>query len=109
MTAIRCCRYEKDHTHRSLHDVYYRDSISIPVLSQCPESVQVGIPLKCSIDSNFPAGTTFDVAMYQSGYTATPVKSQTMTIQENNPTQYLDTGYQGITRWAIQGGDRFRG
>ena len=59
----------------------------------CPESVQVGIPLKCSIDSNFPAGTTFDVAMYQSGYTATPVKSQTMTIQENNPTQYsiLDT------------------
>jgi len=59
----------------------------------CPESVQVGIPLKCSIDSNFPAGTTFDVAMYQSGYTATPVKSQTMTIQENHPTQYsiLDT------------------
>ncbi len=59
----------------------------------CPASVQVGIPLKCSIDSNFPAGTTFDVAMYQSGYTATPVKSQTMTIQENNPTQYsiLDT------------------
>jgi hypothetical protein len=59
----------------------------------CPESVQVGIPLKCSIDSNFPAGTTFDVNMYQSGYTATPVKSQTMTIQENNPTQYsiLDT------------------
>ena len=59
----------------------------------CPESVQVGIPLKCSIDSNFPAGTTFDINMYQSGYTATPVKSQTMTIQENHPTQYsiLDT------------------
>jgi hypothetical protein len=59
----------------------------------CPESVQVGIPLKCSIDSNFPSGTTFDVNMYQSGYTATPVKSQTMTIQENHPTQYsiLDT------------------
>ncbi len=69
----------------------------------CPESVQVGIPLKCSIDSNFPAGTTFDVNMYQSGYTATPVKSQTMTIQENHPTQY--SIYQGITRWAIQGGD----
>jgi hypothetical protein len=60
---------------------------------RCPESVQVGVPLKCSIDSNFPAGTTFDVIMYQSGYTATPVKSQTMTIQENHPTQYsiLDT------------------
>jgi hypothetical protein len=59
----------------------------------CPESVQVGIPLKCSIDSNFPAGTTFDVVMYQSGYTATPVKGQSVTIQENQPTQYsiLDT------------------
>jgi hypothetical protein len=59
----------------------------------CPESVQVGIPLKCSIDSNFPAGTTFNVVMYQSGYTATPVKSQSVTIQENQPTQYsiLDT------------------
>ena len=33
----------------------------------CPESVQVGLPLKCSIDSNFPAGTTFDVVVYQSG------------------------------------------
>jgi hypothetical protein len=59
----------------------------------CPESVQVGVPLKCSIDSNFPAGTTFNVVMYQSGYTATPVKSQSVTIQENHPTQYsiLDT------------------
>jgi hypothetical protein len=59
----------------------------------CPESVQVGIPLKCSIDSNFPAGTTFNVVMYQSGYTATPVKSQSVTIQENHATQYqiLDT------------------
>jgi hypothetical protein len=59
----------------------------------CPETVQVGIPLKCSIDSNFPAGTTFDVDMYQTGYTATPVKSQSVTIQENHPTQYsiLDT------------------
>jgi hypothetical protein len=59
----------------------------------CPDSVQVGIPLKCSIDSDFPAGTTFDVVMYQSGYTATPVKSQSVTIQENHATQYsiLDT------------------
>jgi hypothetical protein len=59
----------------------------------CPESVQVGIPLKCSIDSNFPAGTTFDVVMYQSGYTATPLRRQAVTIQENHATQYqiLDT------------------
>jgi hypothetical protein len=54
----------------------------------CPETVQVGLPLKCSIDSNFPAGTTFDVVMYQSGYTATPLKRQSVTIQENQASQY---------------------
>ena len=60
---------------------------------RCPESVQVGIPLKCEIDSNFPAGTTFDVVMYQSGYTATPLRRQAVTVQENHATQYqlLDT------------------
>jgi len=59
----------------------------------CPESVQVGLPLKCSIDSNFPAGTTFDVVMYQSGYTATPLLRKSVTIQEDHATQYqlLDT------------------
>ena len=59
----------------------------------CPESVQVGLPLKCSIDSNFPAGTTFDVVMYQSGYTATSLRRQAVTVQENHATQYqlLDT------------------
>jgi hypothetical protein len=62
----------------------------------CPESVQVGIPLKCSVDSNFPAGTTFDVVMYQSGYTATPVKGQSVTIQENHPTQYSILNTKGL-------------
>jgi hypothetical protein len=54
----------------------------------CPESVQVGLPLKCSVDSNFPAGTTFDVVFYQSGYTATPIDRKTVTIQENHATLY---------------------
>ena len=54
----------------------------------CPESVQVGLPLKCSIDSNLPAGTTFDIAFYQSGYTATPISRQSVTIQDNQATQY---------------------
>lgn len=59
----------------------------------CPETVQVGLPLKCSIDSNFPAGTTFDVVVYQSGYTATPLRRQAVTIQENHAIQYqlIDT------------------
>ena len=55
---------------------------------RCPETVQVGLPLKCEIDSNLPAGTTFDVVVYQSGYTATPLKRQKTTIQENHLTQY---------------------
>ena len=65
---------------------------------KCPESVQVGLPLKCELDSNFPAGTTFDVVIYQSGYTATPLKRQTVTIQENTQTLYqvFDTkGFPG--------------
>jgi len=54
----------------------------------CPESVQVGLPLKCSLDSNFPAGTTFDIVFYQSGYTATAISHQSVTIQDNQATQY---------------------
>jgi hypothetical protein len=54
----------------------------------CPESVQVGLPLKCSIESNLPAGTTFDLAFYQSGYTATPISKQSVTIQDSHATQY---------------------
>jgi hypothetical protein len=60
---------------------------------RCPETVQVGLPLKCEIDSNFPAGTTFDVVVYQSGYTATSLRRQSVTVQENHATQYqlIDT------------------
>jgi hypothetical protein len=56
---------------------------------RCPESVQVGLPIKCELDSNLPAGTTFDVVVYQAGYTATPLKRQTVTIQESQQTQYM--------------------
>ncbi len=62
----------------------------------CPESVQVGIPLKCSIDSNFPAGTTFDVVLYQSGYTATQLNRKSITIQENHATQYPIFNTRGL-------------
>jgi len=61
---------------------------------RCPESVQVGLPLKCSVDSNFPAGTIFDFVFYQSSsFTATPLSRQTFTIQENHATIYqlIDT------------------
>jgi hypothetical protein len=59
----------------------------------CAESVQAGLPLKCSIDSDFPPGTTFDIVFYQTQYTATEVSRQSLTIQDSKLTQYklLDT------------------
>jgi hypothetical protein len=59
----------------------------------CPESIQAGLPLKCSIDSDFPAGTTFNIVFYQTQYTSTEVSRQPITIQDNQVTQYklLDT------------------
>ena len=63
----------------------------------CPGSVQVNTPLKCSVDSNFPAGTTFDVVMYPPGYTTTPLHSQTVTIQKNHATQYQIFDTSGLS------------
>ena len=54
----------------------------------CPSSIQAGLPLKCSIDSNLPAGNTFNLVLYHSVYTATEVSRQSVTIQEQKNTQY---------------------
>jgi hypothetical protein len=75
----------------------------------CPESVQVGLPLKCSIDSNLPAGTTFDLAFYQSGYTATPISRQSVTIQDNHATQYKLFDTKGLPGGQYKLEAQFRG
>jgi hypothetical protein len=62
----------------------------------CPASIQVGLPLKCSIDSNLPAGNTFDLVMYHSQYTATELSRQSVTIQEDKNTQYRLFETQGL-------------
>ncbi|MGB9175619.1 MAG: hypothetical protein WCB46_02640, partial [Methanoregula sp.] len=62
----------------------------------CPPSIQVGLPLKCSIDSDLPAGYTFDLVMYRSQYTATEISRQPVTIQENKNTQYRLFETQGL-------------
>jgi hypothetical protein len=54
----------------------------------CPASVQVGLPVKCSVDSDLPAGYTFDLVFYQSQYTATELGRQSVTIQDSHNTQY---------------------
>jgi hypothetical protein len=75
----------------------------------CPESVQVGLPLKCSIDSNLPAGTTFDLAFYQSGYTATPISRQSVTIQDNQATQYKLFDTKGLPGGQYKMEAQFKG
>lgn len=62
----------------------------------CPESVQAGVPLKCTVDSDFPAGTTFNLVLYQSMYTATMIRNQPITIQENHNTQYVIFDTEGL-------------
>jgi hypothetical protein len=74
-----------------------------------PISVVVGQPLKCSIDSNLPAGTTFDLAFYQSGYTATPISKQSVTIQDSHATQYKLFDTKGLPGGQYKLEAQFRG
>ncbi|MFA4876282.1 MAG: hypothetical protein WC586_02640 [Methanoregula sp.] len=62
----------------------------------CPDSVQVGMPLKCSIESDFPPGTSFDVVLYQTQYTATQIKSERVTVQDKAKTLYKIFDTQGL-------------
>jgi hypothetical protein len=75
----------------------------------CPESVQVGLPLKCSIESNLPAGTTFDIVFSQSGYTTTPISRQSVTIQESHATQYKLFETKGLPGGQYKVEIQFRG
>jgi hypothetical protein len=70
----------------------------------CPESVQVGIPLKCTVDTNLPAGTTFEVAFYQSGYTATPISRSSLTVQDHALNMAAPTMYQLFDTKGLPGG-----
>lgn len=58
------------------------------VYINCSDAIQVGQPLKISIDSNFPAGTSFDLVFYEAQYTATEISRQIVTIQQDQQTQY---------------------
>ena len=57
-------------------------------LNCSPLTIPVGQTIKCSVDSNFPAGTSFNLVFYQSQYTSTLIDSQAMTTQPNQLTQY---------------------
>ena len=62
----------------------------------CPESVQVGLPLNCSVDSNLPAGTGFDVVFYQSVYIAAPFSRMSFVIRGDHATMYQSFDTKGL-------------
>jgi len=64
------------------------------VYLSCPEAVQAGLPLNCSVESNLPAGTMFDVAFYQS---ATLLSRISGTIDGNHSTWYQSFGTRGLS------------
>lgn len=63
---------------------------------KCSEEVAAGASLKCSVDSDFPPGTTFNLVLYQSGYTTTLIRKQSVTIQSDQRTQYLIVDTTGL-------------
>jgi hypothetical protein len=63
---------------------------------KCSEEVAAGASLKCSIDSDFPPGTTFNLVLYQSGYTTTQIRKQPVTIQSDQRTQYVIVDTTGL-------------
>ena len=67
-------------------------------LNCSPATIPVGQTLKCAVDSDFPPGTSFDLAFYQSQYSSTEIDRQAMTVQSNQATQYKlfdTTGLKG--------------
>ena len=72
--------------------------LHIRLYLRCPESALVGLPLNCSVDSNFPVGTPVDIVFYRSSaYTSTPLSRQSITIQENHATLYQLFDTKGLS------------
>jgi hypothetical protein len=75
----------------------------------CPESVQAGLPLNCSVDSNLPAGTAFDVVFYQSVYLAVPFSSMSFVIGGDHTTMYQSFDTKGLPGGLYKVEVRFSG
>jgi len=75
----------------------------------CPESVQVGFPLNCSVDSNLPAGTAFDLIFYKSVYLESPFSSMSFVIRGDHATLYQSFGTKGLPGGPYKVEVRFSG
>jgi archaeal flagellin FlaB len=54
----------------------------------CAETTPIGQTLKCSIDSDLPSGTGFDLVLVQSQNAMSEIDRQSVTIPSNQATQY---------------------
>jgi len=79
------------------------------VYLSCPESVQVGFPLNCSVDSNLPAGTAFDLVFYESVYLESPFSSMSFVIRGDHATLYQSFGTKGLPGGPYKVEVRFSG
>jgi hypothetical protein len=79
------------------------------VYLRCPESVQAGLLLNCSVDSNLPAGTTFDVVFYQSVYLEAPFSHRSFVIREDHATMYQSFDTKGLPGGSYKVEVRFSG
>ena len=59
----------------------------------CPDSGTIGQTVKCSIDSDFPPGTTFDLVFSDS---TNMIDRQPVTVLQNQATQYKLFDTQGL-------------
>ena len=79
------------------------------VYLSCPESVQAGLPLNCSVDSNLPAGTAFDLVFYKSVYLESPFSSMSFVIRGDHATLYQSFGTKGLPGGPYKVEVRFSG
>jgi hypothetical protein len=64
---------------------------------ECPEEVSVGQTIKVMGNSTFPAGTSFDLVLYQTQYTSTEIERRTVTLQDyNNKTFVVPFSTRGL-------------
>jgi hypothetical protein len=61
------------------------------LLIEGPTEISLGQTIKVTGNSTFPSGTSFNLVLYQSQYTATEIERQTITLQEYNNKTFART------------------
>ena len=62
----------------------------------CPNQILPGQPIRCSVNTDYPPGTAFNLVFYQSQYTSTQIDSKAAVVQGINSTQYFTFSTMGL-------------